>query len=72
MPSGDAIPLMGTTLLQEYEDVLLHPGVFRRSRLNEHEREALLDIFLARCERERFYRERSGTSTFLERPAPPR
>ena len=55
MPSGDAIPLMGTTLLQEYEDVLLHPGVFRRSRLNGHEREALLDIFLVRREWVRIY-----------------
>lgn len=52
---GDAVPLMGTTLLQEYEDVLLRPGVFRRSRLNEQEREALLDIFLARCEWVRIY-----------------
>ena len=41
---------MGTTLLREYEDVLVRPGVFRRSRLSALEREALLDIFLARCE----------------------
>ena len=36
-------------------DVLLRPGVLRRCRLNEHEREALLDIFLARCEWVRIY-----------------
>jgi len=52
---GDAVPLMGTTLLREYEDVLLRPGVFRRSRLNAREREVLLDVFLARCEWVRIY-----------------
>ena len=46
---------MGTTLLQEYEDVLVRPGIFRSSRLNAREREALLDIFLARCEWVRIY-----------------
>jgi len=46
---------MGTTLLHEYEDILVRPGVFRRSRLNARERDALLDIFLARCEWVRIY-----------------
>lgn len=46
---------MGTALLQEYEDVLVRPDIFRRSRLNAGEREALLDIFLARCEWVRIY-----------------
>ncbi|MDZ4813833.1 MAG: PIN domain-containing protein [Pseudomonadota bacterium] len=42
-------PLMGTTLLAEYEDVLGRNVVFRKSRLDVGEREELLDIFLAAC-----------------------
>jgi len=42
-------PLMGTTLLTEYEDVLGRAALFRKSRLSANEREELLDIFLASC-----------------------
>lgn len=47
---GEAVPLMGTTLLAEYEDVLGRQTLFARCRLNAEEREELLDIFLAVCE----------------------
>ena len=47
---GRFIPLMGTTLLNEYEDILGRRTLFARSRLNPQEREELLDIFLAACE----------------------
>ncbi|MBS0193824.1 MAG: PIN domain-containing protein [Proteobacteria bacterium] len=51
---GDCIrgihtPLMGTTLLAEYEDVLGRIAPFRKSRLSAAERDELLDIFLAAC-----------------------
>lgn len=52
---GAATPLMGTTLFNEYEDVLSRPKVFHRSRLDAQEREVLLDIFMARCEWVRIY-----------------
>ena len=52
---GQATPLMGTTLFNEYEDVLHRPALFSKSRLNLEEREALLDIFMARCEWVRIY-----------------
>ncbi len=48
--SGQAIPLMGTTLLAEYEDILGRPMLFAKSRLSAAERSELLDIFLAICE----------------------
>lgn len=47
---GQAIPLMGNALFNEYEDVLHRSTLFERSRLNADERSALLDIFLAQCE----------------------
>ena len=46
---GVHVPLMGTTLLAEYEDVLGRAAPFRKSRLSVDEREELLDIFLASC-----------------------
>jgi putative PIN family toxin of toxin-antitoxin system len=52
---GTVTPLMGTTLFNEYEAVLSRTRVFRRSRLDAREREALLDIFMARCEWVRIY-----------------
>ncbi|MBK1719253.1 putative toxin-antitoxin system toxin component, PIN family [Thiocystis violacea] len=47
---GQAIPLMGTTLLAEYEDILGRESLFARCRLSAVEREELLDIFLGICE----------------------
>lgn len=46
---GTHTPLMGTTLLAEYEDVLGRSVPFRKSRLSAVERQDLLDIFLATC-----------------------
>lgn len=52
---GAILPLMGTTLRAEYEDVLSREVLIERSRLNGAERDALLDIFLARCRWTRIY-----------------
>ena len=46
---------MGTTLLNEYEDVLHREALFERCRLTPEERDALLDIFLAHCDWVRIY-----------------
>lgn len=47
---GQALPLMGTTLLAEYEDVLGRAALLTQCRLSSAERSELLDIFLAVCE----------------------
>jgi putative PIN family toxin of toxin-antitoxin system len=47
---GRAVPLMGTTLLAEFEDVLGRQQLFQRSRLSAEERNDLLDIVLAHCQ----------------------
>jgi predicted nucleic acid-binding protein len=52
---GQALPLMGTALLAEYEDVLGREALFAGCRLNGDERAELLDIFLAHCEWTRVY-----------------
>ncbi len=52
---GEHAPLMGTTLLAEYEDGLGRAELFRKSRLSPSEREELLDIFLATCSWTRIY-----------------
>jgi len=49
------LPLMGTALLAEYEDVLNRAALFRDCRLDAQEREELLDIFLSYCEWTRVY-----------------
>jgi putative PIN family toxin of toxin-antitoxin system len=49
------IPMMGTSLLTEYEAVLSRAGLFTGSRLTAIERNELLDIFLAQCEWTRVY-----------------
>ena len=53
--SGQALPLMGTALLAEYEDVWGRQALFAGCRLDADERGELLDIFLARCEWTRVY-----------------
>lgn len=50
-----AIPLMGTALFNEYEDVLGRESLFGCCRLGTAERDTLLDIFLAHCEWVRIY-----------------
>lgn len=52
---GENTALMGAALLTEYEDVLGRAELFKRSRLDEIEREQLLDIFLATCSWTRIY-----------------
>jgi putative PIN family toxin of toxin-antitoxin system len=52
---GAILPLMGTTLLAEYEDVLSREALFGRARLHADERDELLDIFLSRCRWTRIY-----------------
>lgn len=46
---GLHVPLMGTALISEYEDVLARSAPFSKSRLSSNERHELLDIFLAAC-----------------------
>lgn len=52
---GEYAPLMGTTLMNEYEDVLARPLLFQDCSLRAEEREELLDIFLAVCKWTRIY-----------------
>ena len=49
------LPLMGTALFAEYEDVLARTELFKRSRLSAAERSELFDIFVAHCEWTRVY-----------------
>ena len=49
------VPLMGTALLMEYEDVIGRDEIFGRSPLDRTEREELLDIFLSTCQWTRIY-----------------
>jgi putative PIN family toxin of toxin-antitoxin system len=49
------IPLIGASLLAEYEAVLGREALFTKSRLNARERESLLDVFLALCEWTKVY-----------------
>lgn len=44
-----AIPLVGSTLMTEYESVLYRPELEARYKLTPAEREALLDDFLGVC-----------------------
>lgn len=52
---GQMTPQMGTTLFNEYEDVLSRTAIFARSRLDQQEREHLLDIFLSKAQWVRVY-----------------
>lgn len=53
--AGQVKPLMGTALLNEYEDVLAREALFAGCRLTVAERHELLDIYLASCEWVRVY-----------------
>jgi putative PIN family toxin of toxin-antitoxin system len=53
--NGRCIPLMGSALFAEYEDVMGRRELFQKSRLTRSEREELLDIFAACCEWTRVY-----------------
>lgn len=52
---GRCTPLMGAALFAEYEDVMGRTPLFQACRLDAGEREALLDVFLSRCEWTRVY-----------------
>lgn len=49
------VPLMGETLLTEFEAVLGRDALFAKSRLDSAERSTLLDTYLASCEWTRVY-----------------
>jgi putative PIN family toxin of toxin-antitoxin system len=48
-------PVMSPALFLEYEDVLARENIFRRSRLNQLQRNALFEIFLGKCQLARVY-----------------
>ena len=52
---GQYTPLIGPTLMAEYEDAMRREALFQRARLDVAEREELLDIFLAVCRWTRIY-----------------
>lgn len=52
---GRLQPLMGASLLAEYESVLARGDLFGRSPLEPEEREALLNAFLSTCRWVRIY-----------------
>ena len=47
---GQVQPVMGASLLAEYEDVVRREVLFANCRLNLSQREELLDIFLSVCQ----------------------
>jgi putative PIN family toxin of toxin-antitoxin system len=49
------IPLMGTALFLEYEDLMHREELFERCLLSPHEREEVLDAFLAVCTWQHLY-----------------
>jgi len=52
---GRFVPVIGATLLAEYEEVVRRESVFRGGRLTLREREEFLDIFLSVCKWTRIY-----------------
>ncbi|MCP4547073.1 MAG: putative toxin-antitoxin system toxin component, PIN family [bacterium] len=52
---GRLQPLMGASLLAEYESVLARVSLFERAPLEPEEREALLNAFLSTCRWVRIY-----------------
>jgi putative PIN family toxin of toxin-antitoxin system len=52
---GQCLPLVGSALFTEYEDVMGRSELFSKCRLNRAERDELLDIFVACCEWTRVY-----------------
>ena len=48
-------PLIGTALINEYEAVLARPVLFKSSRLNDTERNKLLDLFFSKCNLQKIY-----------------
>ncbi|WP_246066012.1 putative toxin-antitoxin system toxin component, PIN family [Limnobacter alexandrii] len=48
-------PLIGTALVNEYEAVLSRPSLFKTSRLNDDERNKLLDLFFSKCNLQKVY-----------------
>lgn len=52
---GRLQPLMGVSLLAEYESLLARQELFRGSKLTERERDRILDGFLSTCRWVRIY-----------------
>jgi predicted nucleic acid-binding protein len=52
---GELAPLLGTTLMNEYEDILGRAALFQKCLLNASERQELMDVFLANCRWTRIY-----------------
>lgn len=52
---GQCLPLMGTALFAEHEDVLARGKLFERCKLSAKERNELFDVFLSFCEWTRIY-----------------
>ncbi|WP_291714457.1 putative toxin-antitoxin system toxin component, PIN family [Limnobacter sp. CACIAM 66H1] len=48
-------PLICTALINEYEAVLARPVLFKSSRLNDSERNKLLDLFFSKCNLQKIY-----------------
>jgi uncharacterized protein len=48
-------PLIGTAFINKYEAVLSRPTLFRSSRLNNDERNKLLDLFFSKCNLQKIY-----------------
>jgi len=48
--TGQAVPVMGSALFLEYEDVMARTTLFEGGRLGAIERDELLDIFLGKCQ----------------------
>ena len=46
---GSCSPLMGAALFAEYEDVMGREHLFKRSKLDQEERNELFDIYLNHC-----------------------
>ena len=47
--TGRLVPVMGSALFLEYEDVLSRRELFAGARLDADERNLLLDVFLSKC-----------------------
>ena len=52
---GKHVPLMGSALLHEHEDVLGRVALFNQSKLSPPERAELFNIYLANCRWTRIY-----------------
>jgi putative PIN family toxin of toxin-antitoxin system len=52
---GRIVPLMGSALFNEYEDLAARPSLVRRCPLNDDERARFIDAFFSCCQWTRIY-----------------